>query len=235
MASVRHAAVLDLIGRRKRRGAASRQVLSRQVLSRQGSVRWGNVATGCAAGGPVTGGSVGVALLAGRGVAVSVRVEGVVVDGVALGLWRGSVRCRGVSSRRGRGGGVGGCGIRWGGCRGSRRWDGGAGGGACRVPAADGRGELVVTAGGASGGRWRWRVCRRCGCRDGCVLLAGGRGGPRGWVSWGRRERAGRGGGGGAARCPGGRIGIDGRPRSVHETPWSRVRRGARSGARQKR
>ena len=53
-------------------------------------MRWGNVATGCAAGGPVTDGSVGVALLAGGGVAVGVRVDGDVVDGVVWGCGEGA-------------------------------------------------------------------------------------------------------------------------------------------------
>jgi hypothetical protein len=45
----------------------------------------GNVAAGSAAGSPVTDGSIGVALLAAGGVAVRIRVDSVVVDGVAWG------------------------------------------------------------------------------------------------------------------------------------------------------
>ncbi len=133
---------------------------------------------------------------------------------------------RDLSRHRSPSSGVGERGIRRGGVRGRRRWGGAADGRTCRAPAADERGHPDVNAVRAAGGRWRGGLRRRLGRDD---LSATGRRAALRCATRGTQQPAKRGGGDNAAQCAGSPIGIDGCPRCVHETPWSRLRRRDRS------
>lgn len=138
---------------------------------------------------------------------------------------------RALSRHRSPSSGVGERGIRRGGVRGRRRRGGAADGHTCRAPAADERGHPDLNAVRAAGGSWRGGLRRRLGRDD---LSATGRQAALRWATRGTQQSARRSGGDNAAQRAGSPIGIDGCPRCVHETRWSRLRYRDRSDRHQR-